>query len=197
MAIALLTGPQIPADLKDILNRLIMQINGNTAGTTGVGGAPISARLMNNGGAPANISTDGVDSTPVITEVYYAEMFVDANVLATGIANFNGSVASGNIKCGLFSATGTLLATSASTAMAGTDAYQLVPFTAALTVLGPAMYYTGLFVDNTTARFNAWGAGKFGGSKQTAQTYATGFTNISSPATTFTLANLPPIQGLY
>ena len=184
------------ADLVLALNTLISYLNGGTYGIGAVGGGSASPRNINSGDAPAMAAADGTDSTPVITEVYIAEMLVPCNMLVTGIANFNGSVASGNLKVGLFSRTGAVLATSASTAMAGTDAYQLVPFTATLTVLGPGTYYGGLFIDNTTARFNTWPVGKFGGSKQTGQTYATGFTAITPP-TTFTAASLPPIMGLY
>lgn len=196
MAISLLTGPQIPADLKSILNQFIQTLNTNAGGAPGINGTQVSPRTVNSGGAPAMAAADGTDSTPVITEVYLAELLVPCNMLVTGIANFNGSVASGNLKVGLFSAAGAVLATSASTAMSGTDSYQLVPFTAALNVLGPGTYYGGLFIDNTTARFNTWPVGKFGGAKQTGQVYATGFTAITPP-TTFTAASLPPIMGLY
>jgi hypothetical protein len=50
--------------------------------------------------------------------------------------------------------------------------------------------------DNTTARFNAHTFGDFGGSKQTGQVYATGFTAITPP-TTFTAANKPFMFSLY
>jgi len=155
----------------------------------------ISARLVHTGGVPAQVSTAGTDATPVVTEFYIAEMFVPANMLVTGIANFNGSVASGNIKVGIADSTGKVLATSASTAMSGTDAYQRVPFTAPIVLRGPATYFALLFVDNTTARFNTHTAGNFATGKATSQVYATGFTTITPPST-FTTA-LGPIASLY
>jgi len=165
------------------------------SGVAAATGQSASPRCYHTGGAPVMISTDGNDSTPVITEVYIAEVFVDANCTLTGVANFNGSVASGNIKVGLADSTGAIVATSASTAMSGTDSYQRVPFTATYAANGPATYYVLLFIDNTTARYNTWPIGNFGAAKQTGQVYATGFTAITPP-TTFT-ANLGPLASLY
>ena len=159
------------------------------------GGFSVSPRLVHTGMAPPQVSTDGTDATPVITEVYIAEVFVPCNMTVTGFANMNGSVASGNIKAGLADSAGAIVATSASTAMSGTDAFQRVPFTATYAAKGPATYYALLFVDNTTARVNCHTFGNFGASKQTGQVYATGFTTITPP-TTFTTA-LGPIGGLY
>lgn len=154
-----------------------------------------SGRLIATGGMPARVSTDGTDATPVITEVYICEIFVPCYTSFTGLANMNGSVASGNIKVGLADSTGAIVATSASTAMSGTDAYQRVPFTATYNARGPATYYALLFIDNTTARYNTHTFGNFGASKQTGQVYATGFTTITPP-TTFTTA-LGPIMSAY
>lgn len=158
-------------------------------------GQSVSPRNFHTGNSPAKVSTDGTDSTPVITEVYIAEVFVPADCSITGVANFNGSVASGNIKVGLADSTGAIVATSASTAMSGTDAYQRVAFTAPYAAQGPATYFVLLFVDNNTARVNTHTIGNFGAAKQTGQVYATGFTAIT-PATTFTTA-LGPIASLY
>lgn len=156
-----------------------------------------SPRLVHSGGIPARVSTDGNDSTPVNTEVYIAEIFVPGpgSVTVTGVAVMNGSVASGNLKVGLADCNGNIVATSVSTAMSGTDAYQRVAFTASYSAVGPATYYVLLFIDNGTARYNTHTFGNFGASKQTGQVYATGFTTISPPST-FT-ANLGPIASLY
>ena len=170
-------------------------ISTDADGTAAAGGFTISPRLVPTGAAPAQVSTDGTDATPVVTEVYIAEVFVPANMTLTGVALMNGSVASGNIKLGLANSAGAVVATSASTAMSGTDAYQRVPFTSAYAAKGPATYYVLLFVDNTTARFNTHTFGNFGAAKQTGQVYATGFTTITPP-TTFTTA-LGPIASLY
>lgn len=167
----------------------------NTAGIAPAVGLATKANLVHTGGIPARVSTDGTDATPVITEVYYGQVFIHANMTVTGVAIFNGSVASGNYKAGLFNSSGVLVATSASTAMSGTDAYQRTPFTATYAALGPGTYYVGLFIDNTTARYNTHTFGDFVAAKQTGQVYATGFTTITL-ATTFTTA-LAPIASLY
>jgi hypothetical protein len=167
----------------------------NTAGISAAAGLSTKANLVHTGGIPARVSTDGTDATPVITEVYYAQVFIHANMTITGVAIFNGSVASGNYKVGLFNSAGVLVATSASTAMVGTDVYQRAPFTATYAALGPGTYYVGLFIDNTTARYNTHTFGDFVAAKQTGQVYATGFTTITL-ATTFTTA-LGPIASLY
>lgn len=166
-----------------------------TGGIAPAGGFAIKTNLVHTGGMPARVATDGTDATPVITEVYYGQIFISANMTVTGVAIFNGSVASGNYKVGLFNSSGALVATSASTAMSGTDVYQRVAFTATYAALGPATYYVGLLIDNTTARYNTHTFGDFVAAKQTGQVYATGFTTITL-ATTFTTA-LAPIASLY
>ena len=166
-----------------------------TGGIAAAGGFTVRPHLIHTGGMPARVNTDGTDATPVATEVYIGQISVPANTTVTGVAVFNGSVASGNLKVGLASSAGAVVATSASTAMAGTDVYQRVPFTATYAAVGPATYYVLLFIDNNTARYNTHTFGDFGAAKQTGQTYATGFTTITPP-TTFT-ANLAPIASLY
>lgn len=142
---------------------------------------------------PASVSTYGTDSTPVITETYIAQVDVPHACVATGIALFNGSVASGNIKLALADDQGRVLIQTASTAMAGTDAYQRVPFTETIALTG-GTYFVLLQVDNTTARVNTHTLGNSGCSKKTGETYGT-FTTVTPP-TTFT-ANLGPVASLY
>jgi hypothetical protein len=169
-----------------------------TGGLAAAGGFTISPRNIGTcgtNGAAVAATSSFTNQTPVITEVYIAEVFVPANVTVTGVANLNGTVASGNLKVGLFNSAGALLATSASTASSGTTAYQLVPFTAPLAVVGPATYYVGTFYDNTTVRGTTFTTGSCGAAKQTGQVYATGFTAITPP-TTFTTA-LGPVANLY
>lgn len=155
----------------------------------------VSPRLFHTGGIPAQISTDGTDQTPVATEVYICELFVPCNTIVTGLAIMNGSAVSGNLKVGLADSTGSLIAFSASTAQSGTDAYQRIPFTNQITLLGPATYFSLVFIDNATGRLNTHTFGNFGASKQTGQVYATGFTAITPP-TTFT-TTLGTIASLY
>jgi hypothetical protein len=145
------------------------------------------------GTIPAYVSTFGNDSTPVITETYIAQVDVPHACTITGIAMFNGSVASGNIKLALADDQGTVLASTASTAMSGTDAYQRVPLTATLDIVG-GTYFVLLQVDNTTARVNTHTLGNFGASKKTGETYGT-FTAVTAP-TTFTTA-VGPVASLY
>lgn len=194
MAIPLFSTPTPAADLQFELNLLISYLNGNTYGVAGVGGS-VSPRLVNAGGTSAVLAADGNNSTPVITEFYISEIFVPCNMLVTGVAVFNGSDVTGNIKVGLGSSAGAILATSASTAGSGTDAYQLVPFTATYSAIGPKTYYILTFYDSGTARYNTFAVGKHGVSKKTGEVYATGFTAFTPP-TTFTTA-LGNIAGLY
>ena len=193
MAIPYFTGPTPPMDLQLELNTLIAYINGGTFGNNSIGGSA-QPRLVNAGGTSAVLAADGNNSTPVITETYISEIFVPCNMLVTGIAVFNGSDVTGNIFVGLGSAAGAVLAQSASTAGSGTDAYQLVPFTATLNVLGPANYYIMTQYSSATARYNTFAVGKHGVSKQTTQTFGT-LTSFTPP-TTFTTA-LGNIAGLY
>lgn len=166
----------------------------NTDGTAAVS-PDVACRLVHTGGAPNTSATAAnTNQTPVATEVYIAEVQVMLPCTATGVAPYNGSAVSGNMKVGLASSAGAILATSASTAASGTTAYQRVPFTAAVK-LTPGTYYVLTFYDNTTQRATAWTAGSFGAAKQTGQTYATGFTAITPP-TTFTTA-LGPVASLY
>lgn len=166
-----------------------------TGGVAAAGGFSVSPRNWHTGASPAKASTDGTDQTTVNTEVYIAEVFVPANATVTGIAIFNGSAAANNVKVGLANSAGAVVATSASTAHTGNDQYQLVPFTGTYAAKGPATYYVLTFYDTNAAQANAHTVGTFGASKQTGQTYATGFTTITPP-TTFTTA-LGPIASLY
>ena len=158
-------------------------------------GATTSCRLIHTGGAPNTSATAAnTNQTPVATEVYIAELQVMMPCTATGLSIYNGSAVSGNAKVGLANQTGAVIATSASTATAGTTVYQNIPFTATV-ALTPGTYYALTFYDNNTQRPTAWTAGAFGASKQTGQTFSTGFTTITPP-TTFTTA-LGPVASLY
>lgn len=142
---------------------------------------------------PATVSTYGTDTTPVITETYIAQIDVPHACTVTGIAAFNGTVASGNIKLAIADDQGLILGQTASTAMAGTDAYQRVALTATLDLVG-GTYFILEQVDNITARINTHTLGNAGGSKKTGETYGT-FTAITAP-TTFTTA-VAPVASLY
>lgn len=165
-----------------------------TGGVAAAGGFSAAARNIHTGAAPAQVSTDGTDATPVNTETYIVEVFIPCNMTANGVALMNGSAVSGNIKMALANSSGAVVASTASTAQSGTDAYQRVDFSSPYSAVGPATYYVLLQVDNGTARYNAHTFGNFGASKKTGEVYGT-FTTITPP-TTFTTA-LGPIASLY
>ena len=167
----------------------------------GVGSLYTKARCIHTGASKPMASTDGSDYTVVATEVIYAECQVPLAVTATGVALFNGSAVAGNVKVGLYKMTsstvGTLVATSAGTAQSGTDAYQLIPFTAAVDLV-PGAYVIAAIGDTGggTSKINTHTIGAFAASKLTGQAYATGFPSTLTPATTFTTA-LGPMASLY
>lgn len=168
-----------------------------TGGIAAAGGFSTSPRNMHTGGIPATQTTDGNDTMPVITETYIAELWVAANVSATGVAVFNGSaVGTDKLVLAIFDSTGAVVANTATagTTATGTDAYQKINLTAPVTLKGPATYYVGLQVNGTTYRFNSHILGGFGASKKTGETFGT--LTAVTPPTTFTTA-LGPMASLY
>lgn len=165
-----------------------------TGGVGAAGGFTVRPSNWHTGALPPATSAAGTDATPTNTETYICAVFVPANATITGVRLFNGSVASGNVKYGLFDSAGTNVATTASTAMSGTDAYQQIAFSAPYAAVGPATYYVALQVDNSTARINMHPFGAFPASKKTGETYGT-WTSITPP-TTFT-ADVGPMATLY
>lgn len=177
---------------------------------TGKNGIRPSPRLCHSGSAPAIISTDGVNAAvAATTEMYVCELFVPATVLVTGIAHFNGSNVTDDIKIGLYDKSGTLIRATATTQQSGADAYQLIPFAtgptgaAATTVelAGPATYYIGECYDGTTSTLQTFGTGSFGAGKLTGLVYATNFATggtalTITPPTTFTTL-LGTLNSLY
>lgn len=150
--------------------------------------------VFHTGMAAPPTTTSGTDTTPVITEEYVAEVFVPMNALLTGVSVLNGSAVSGNYTVILYDSNGAIIANSATTAQSGTAAYQKVPFTATYLAKGPAKYFVGIQIDNTTARIRTHILGNFGASKKTAQTYGT-LTTLTVP-TTFT-TGVGPIADTY
>jgi len=173
----------------------------DVATLAGVGLLYTKPRCIHTGASKPLATTDGSDYTVVATEVIYAEASVVMPVTATGIAVFNGSAVAGNIKVAIYkltaSTTATLVAVSASTAQAGTDAYQLVPFTAAVDLV-PGTYMVAVFGDTGggTSKVNTHTIGAFAAPRVTGRVYATGFPATFTPATTFTTA-LGPMASIY
>jgi hypothetical protein len=162
---------------------------------TTAGAAAVSPRSVHTGGAPAVTTTPGSAQTPVITETYFAELSVPCTMEVTGVAVFNGTDVTGNVKLGLYDARGNLVAETASTAGSGTAQYQRVPFTAPVKLVGPGSYYVARQASNVAARPCAHAVGSFGAGKTTGDTYGTLPTAPALP-TTFTTA-LGPIASLY
>ncbi len=150
--------------------------------------------VAHTGGIPATQTTDGTDTTPATTETYIAEVFIPCRMTITGIAFLNGSAVAGNITGILYNKDGVAVASTASTAASGTDAYQSVALSAAYVAEGPATYYVGLQCSSTSMRFNSHILGRFGASKKTGETYGTATT--ITPPTTFTTGQ-GPIATLY
>ena len=165
-----------------------------TGGVVAAGGFSYAPRNCWVGQEAPSVSTDGVDSTPVITETYCSEVFVPANCSITGVSLFNGSNVTGNVTVALANSAGTTLVKSASTAGSGADAMQRVPFTASYAAVGPANYWIQVQYDSGTARYNTHALGNHGVVVQTSQTY--GDPTSLTPATTFT-ANVSNIACLY
>lgn len=154
------------------------------------GGASVNTpRTVHTGNTPVKASTDGTDTTPVVTETYIAEVTLGAQ-LVTGFALFNGSAVAGNVVVALYNKAGAVVANSllAGTAQSGTDAFQRVAFTATYQAV-PGTYYVGLQFDNTSARLNTHPIGNFGASKKTGEVFGT-LTTITPP-TTFTAGQGP------
>jgi hypothetical protein len=150
--------------------------------------------VHHSGGIGANSTTMGTDTTPVVTETYVCAVAVPTNSILTGVAVLNGSAVAGNITVALADSTGTILASSASTAASGTAAFQQVPFSSQVKVKGPGKYFILLQSNNTSYRYRSHTLGNFEAGKLTAQTYGTlpSFT----PPTTFT-ASLGPVADTY
>jgi hypothetical protein len=175
------------------------------------GGVRPFASMCHTGGNAAQLAADGVNSTPVITEIYVATVQVPFTCLVTGISVFNGSVvATDKYKVALFDVAGTMLRTSAAAGFqpTATDAYEDVAFalagdgvTAATTIVLPTgTYYVGCIYNGTTNRFNAHGVGRFPTRRVTGAVFATAFNTTSltiTPPTAFTVTDLPPIASLY
>lgn len=166
----------------------------------------VSPRLFATGGMGPAVSTDFTDATPVITEIYLAEIYIAAPCSPTGIANFNGSNVTDSVKLALYDDRGVLLAATADTQCSGADAYQRIPFatnasnaTFTSIRLLPGTYYVGAIYDGTTSRYNAHTIGNFAAGKLTGHVYATAFNTTGLtivPPTTFTTA-LGPVASLY
>jgi len=177
---------------------------------TGRGGRRPNAGVFHTGNSPALLAADGVNSTPVVTEIYLSEVFVPFTALANGIYVFNGSVvATDKVRVLLYDEAGNIIASSAVAGFQPTtaDAYEHVAFalasngTTAITdvVVPTGTYFIGTIYNGTTNRFNAHEVGPFRAGKDTGAVFATAGVTAKLTATmptTFTAANKPPIASL-
>lgn len=163
---------------------------GNKGGIRGRG----NVTVWHTGETSPATATTGTDTTPVVTETYFARVFVPVNTTLTGVALLNGSAVAGNVTAILYNEDGVAVAQSASTAQSGTAAYQDFAFATAYEVTGPARMFVGFQFNNTSARFRTHTVGRFGAAKKTGETYGTA-TTITVP-TTFTTA-VGPIASTY
>jgi hypothetical protein len=114
-------------------------------------------------GGAANLlnSTSGSNTTMAAGTTYYAALWIPFNCTLTGIVVLTGTVGgTDNWIVALWNAAGG--ANLAHSALAGTAAPSSgtkirIPFTAAVAVTGPAVYYIGLQSSGTTARFQGFG----------------------------------------
>ncbi len=164
----------------------------STGGQTQIGASP---RTVYNSGFVSAPATTGLTQTQIVTtDTYFAEVFVEANSVLTGISILNGHTtsASQNMFVGLANASGTIVASSATTtAQAAADAYQKIPFTATYTAIGPAKYFVCVQGSATTGYIATHTIGNFGAALKTGETYGTFVTTASYSTTTFTTADGP------
>ncbi len=172
------------------------------------GGSRPSPRCLSSGNSGAMDTANGNNSTPASTELYVAEMFIPFTVLLTGLAVFNGSDTTDNVKLALYDSAGNLLRATASTAGGTADTYQRIAFAtdglgaAATTLVVPTgTYFVASCYASNTSRFNTFAVGNFGAGKITSLVFATNFAAAGTaltitPPTTFTTL-LGPIISPY
>lgn len=167
-----------------------------SGGIKGVNGSLLtSCFCVHSGGAAPATNAIGTDATAVNTETMIVEVFVPVTTTFTGVSVMHLATSTGNVQFAIADATGALIAasTTASTAAVGAAAYQQVPFTAAVTLPGPATYFV-LMQNSGSNHVRTHVVGNFRAGKKTGETFGT-FTAITPP-TGFTTA-LGPILDLY
>lgn len=178
-------------------------ITGILTPTGGIGSPVANTKVLKPTGVhtccqPAFASTVGTDTSNTNTEAYCGAINIAGNCSTTGVSVFNGTAVAGNIKIYLFNSDGTAaLAATASTAQAGTDAYQRIAWAGGpISLVGPATYYIVWTGDTTgaTQKVNQINFGEGPAWKETGLVYGTCAT--ITPVTTFT-ADRAPYATLY
>lgn len=127
-------------------------------------------------------------------QMYVVTVNVPLGCTITGVQIANGTVASGNVTVGVWNAVGTLLkASSASTAVTGTNALQLVPFTAQWAAPQDVYLITWIY-DNSSSHVVA--APCMSASKSLSQGGYALPASFTPPSTTSRLTACP-VVGLY
>ena len=150
--------------------------------------------VYHTGDAAPPTATTGTDTTPATTTTYISRLYIPQNATLTGLALLNGSAVAGNVTLALYNSAGAVVAQTASTAQAGTAAYQKIPFTTPYAAKGPGQYFVAAQFNSTSARFRTHALGSFTTSTITGGTYGT-FTTFTSP-NSFT-ADVGPIGDCY
>lgn len=145
-------------------------------------------------------SSGGTSTTPSATTVYLTQVFVPENTTLTGLAvNNAGTCGTNNYVVALFNASGVAVASSASAGVlcSGTNAWQKIAFATPTAVIGPGIYFAGVYMNGTTDRFYTIPqAGEYvgGAGTVTGQTFGT-VSSVAVP-TSFT-ANAGAIVHTY
>lgn len=98
----------------------------------------------------------GTSTSGVSTSVFLTQLFVDNNATITGIAVNNGAtVGTNKYIVALFTSAGVPIASSALAGVntSGASAWQKVPLTAPVAIVGPATYYVGVYMNGATDNF--------------------------------------------
>lgn len=149
---------------------------------------------------PVATLTAGTSTTGLATSVYVTQVFIDNNASLTGIAvNNAATVGTNKYIVVLFNSSGVPLANSALAGVttAGASSWQKIPFTAPVAVVGPAVYFVGVYINGATDTFYTIpAAGEYVGSagSVTGQTFGT--VSTITPPSTFT-AGAGPIVHTY
>lgn len=183
----------------------IYQNNGQPAGSgpgpiSGIG-TSVNTSLGNQTFYPsaagvAAAGTTGTNTSDVANQFFLTPMYIGNIVKVTGLAFLvGGTQGSDNALVAIWDANGTLLATSAlaGAAWGSTNTYQKVALTAAITIPGPAWYWTGVQGNGTTSKIQTVPHAFFN-SNVLAGTFGT-VGNITPPTTNN--ANTAPYMATY
>lgn len=162
--------------------------------------ASLRPAIFFTGQRPPVSSTDGTDTTPDVTWLYVAELFLPMNCVSSGIQFLMGSAVGNSVKCAVYNSAGTRLRQTLGTSVAAATPNTLhqIPWGSGVKIelSGPQVYYLGIMFNGTTARFRTHTFGGFGAGVVTGQVYANDPSLTIVPPTTFT-ASQGPIASLY